>query len=385
VPDRTDVVVIGGGVIGFAIAWRVAQRGLAVSVVDPAPGSGASHAAAGMLAPVTETHYAEEALLRLNLAAAQCYPAFVGELEDVTGTTVGYRRTGTVLAAWDAADLRGLRDLYEFQVSLGLDVEFVGGATLHDLEPELAPGLPGGLVAPGDHQVEPAQLIHSLRMAAEAHGAHVIQTRALQVAVSSAGSLRTRLADGSELTTDRAVVASGAWTSELKLPNGVAAPVRPVKGQTLHLYGAPDLLTHVVRGSVRGRQIYLVSRTDGRIVLGASVEEAGFDLNPRVGVMHDLLRDAHVLVPQVSELSFAEVRTGLRPGTPDNAPILGETSVAGLFLATGHFRNGVLLAPITADIVSALLVGEQPDRDLRAFRPDRFSSRAHAVEVGSCG
>jgi glycine oxidase len=367
-----DVVVIGGGVIGFAVAWRTAQRGLAVTVVDPAPGSGASQAAAGMLAPVTETHYSEEALLHLNLAAAQRYPAFVDELEDATGLGVDYRRVGTVVAAWDAADLHALRDLYDFQVSLGLDVESVGGAALHDLQPSLAPGLPGGLFAPGDHHVDPVRLVDALRTAVVKRGGRVIAARAVEVTGEGGRAFSVHLDDGSDLATGRVVVACGAWTSQLKLPGDVVAPIRPVKGQTLHLYGAPDLLAHVVRGSVRGRQIYLVPRSDGRIVVGASVEEAGFDLNPRAGVVHDLLRDAQALIPEVTELAFAEVRTGLRPGTPDNAPLLGETSVDGLFLATGHFRNGVLLAPITADIIASLFVGETPDRDMRPFRPDRF-------------
>lgn len=369
-----DVVVLGGGVIGLSVAWRSAQRGLSVVVVDPAPGSGASGTAAGMLAPVTELHYAERALLDLTVESARRYPDFAAELTDRTGVDVGYRRTGTVSVAWDAADLAALRDLRAFQLDAGLDVDLLTGAELRRLEPHLSPGLPGGTFAVDDHQVEPARLLDALFAAAAAAGVRIERQRAERVLVRTDRVVGATLADGRELRADRTVLACGAWSRLDGLPAEALPPVRPVKGQTLHLRGAPGLLDHVVRGAVRGVPVYLVPRDDGRMVVGASSEDAGFDTRARAGAVFELLRDAQALVPAVAELELVEVRTSLRPGTPDNAPLVGPGSVEGLVVATGHYRNGVLLAPVTADGVATLLAdGELPPIWDRC-RPDRFAA-----------
>jgi glycine oxidase len=187
-----------------------------------------------------------------------------------------------------------------------------------------------------------------------------------------------RLGDATGLPAGETVLAAGAWSTLIDLPGDVGLPVRPVKGQTLHLHGEPGLLTHVVRGDVRGAPVYLVPRDDGRLVIGASSEEAGFDLRPRAGVVHDLLRDAQALVPAVAELELVEVRTGLRPCTPDNAPLLGRAGIDGLVIATGHHRNGVLLAPVTADGIAELVVSGTTPSAWSPFDPLRFA----AAEAG---
>jgi len=369
----SDVVVVGAGVIGLAVAWRAVQRGLSVVVVDPDPGAGASVVAAGMLAPVTELHYTERALLDLTLAAAAAYPDFVAELESATGHDVGYRRCGTVSVGWMGSDLAGLREVAEFQRSLGLDVEMLTAAELRRLEPLLAPGLPGGTLVLGDHQVDPPRLVAALAAANTAAGVATVVGRAASFVPDGDRVSGVRLADGSAIVATQTVLACGARSAALELPDGSALPVRPVKGQTLHLHGEPGRLTHVVRGEVRGVPVYVVPRDDGRIVVGASSEESGFDTRPRAGAVHDLLRDAQSLFPLVAEMEFVEVRTGLRPGTPDNAPLLGPVGVDGLVIATGHYRNGVLLAPVTADGIADLLQSGTTPQSWSPFDPMRFS------------
>ncbi len=335
-----DVVVVGGGIIGAAIAWRLATHGAAVTVVDPAPGLGATHAAAGMLAPVTELHYGEERLLRLNLASARRYPDFVAEL----GADVGYRQTGTVVAAWDAADLAALRDLAQLHKSLGLTSELLTARELRALEPAVAPGLSGGLFAADDHSVDPRRLHDALL-----DGAQVVRQPVASIATGA-----VTLADGDVIAAGTVVVAAGARSGQISGGPAIAG-LRPVKGQTLRLRSRKPVIDHVLRGSVRGNPVYLVPREDGEIVVGASSEEAGYDESPRAGAVYELLRDAQLLLPATLEMELVEVSTGLRPATPDNTPVI-EAAGPGLVVATGHYRNGVLLAPITADAVAELVL-----------------------------
>jgi glycine oxidase len=348
----SDVIVVGAGVIGLSIAWRLQQRGLIVTVVDPAPGSGASTTAAGMLAPVTELNYGELELLRLGVESARRYPDFAAELEAASGLDIGYRQCGTVVAAWDGADIAGLRDLHALQTALGLKAELITGRELRSLEPALAPGLPGGLFAADDHQVDNRRLHAALWRVV---GSVVAQP---VTALVRSGDQVTgvRLGNGETRSAATVVLAAGAWSGAL-----AGVPVRPVKGQTLRLQ-LPDQppLTHIVRGSVKGSRVYIVPRADGEIVVGASSEEVGFDLHPRAGAIYELLRDAQSLIPVLGEARFGEVSTSLRPAAPDNAPIIGPSpELDGLVLAVGHYRNGILLTPITADLV-ADLIGSNP-------------------------
>ena len=370
----SDLAVIGAGVIGLGIAWRCAQRGLEVTVVDPAPGSGASSTAAGMLAPVTELHYGEQALLALNLDSARRYPAFAEELADAAGLPVGYRRTGAIVVGWDAADLAGLRDLRAFGQTLGLSTELLTSQELRRLEPALAAGLPGGLFAPDDHQVD-SRLLHAALLAAAQHaGVHVVRRRVAEVLSVSDRTVGLRLDDGDRVDAPTVVLAAGAWSPQIEGVPG-AVPVRPVKGQTLQLHPSDrPLLNHVVRGSVKGAAVYLVPRDDGRIVVGASSEEAGFDLRPRAGAVYELLRDAQSLLPVLGEAEMGEVSTSVRPATPDNGPLVGRSGLDGLVLATGHYRNGILLTPVTADGVTDLVTGGALPDVLAPFDPGRFQT-----------
>ncbi|MFF2132269.1 glycine oxidase ThiO [Streptomyces olivochromogenes] len=374
----SDVLVIGGGIIGLVTAWRAAQRGFTVTVVDPEPGGGAARVAAGMLAAVTELHYGEQTLLGLNLASARRYPDFAAELTEASGQDLGYRRCGTLAVALDADDRAHLRELHALQHRSGLESEWLSGRECRRLEPMLAPGVRGGLRVDGDHQIDPRRLAKALVTACERAGVEFHRTWAERLTVvrdRAAGVLTT---GGEQLAAGQVVLAAGSLSGKLPgVPADVLPPVRPVKGQVLRLTVpkryAP-FLNRTVRAVVRGSQVYLVPRENGELVVGATSEELGWDTTVTAGGVYELLRDAHELVPGITELPLTETRAGLRPGSPDNAPLLGPTALDGLLLATGHYRNGVLLTPVTGDAMAHVLTtGELPE-EARPFTPGRFST-----------
>ncbi|MBB5076968.1 glycine oxidase ThiO [Nonomuraea endophytica] len=361
-------VIVGGGVVGLSVAWRLARSGLPVAVVDPAPASGATHAAAGMLAPVSEVTFTEEPLLRLGAASLARWPAFAAELTADAGLGPGaldYRTDGTLDVAFGADDLAVLEETAGFMEKLGLRVERLSGRECRRLEPMLAPSVRGGLLAPDDAWVDPRRVASALLAALERLGVPIVRARVRELLRGDEGVQGVRLrpgdadggpspADGGpfpeELLAERVVLAAGAWSGAL-----AQVPVRPVKGQILRLRSPQPLLGRCVRGTVHGQPVYLVPRGDGELVVGATQEELGFDTRVTAGGVYELLRDARELVPGVTELELAEVVAGLRPGTPDNLPLVGPGGERGLLVATGHHRGGVLLAPLTA----AVLMGEE--------------------------
>ncbi|WP_435252328.1 glycine oxidase ThiO [Streptomyces tendae] len=377
-----DVLVVGGGIIGLVTAWRAARRGLVTALVDPEPGGGAAQVAAGMLAAVTELHYGEETLLALNLASARRYPEFAAELTELTGHDLGYRRCGTLAVALDADDRAHLRELHALQQRSGLESEWLSGRECRRLEPMLAPGVRGGLRVDGDHQIDPRRLAHALLAACEREGVVLHREWAERLTVGH-GERATGVvtADETALEAGQVVLAGGSLSGRLTgVPEAVLPPVRPVKGQVLRLamprtgVGAP-LLNRTVRAVVRGNHVYLVPRESGELVVGATSEELGWDTTVTAGGVYELLRDAHELVPGITELPLTETRAGLRPGSPDNAPLLGRTDLDGLLLATGHYRNGVLLTPVTGDVMADVLTGGELPEEARPFSPRRFGAR----------
>ncbi|WP_254812733.1 glycine oxidase ThiO [Streptomyces cavourensis] len=378
----SDVLVIGGGIIGLVTAWRTAQRGLAVTVADPDPGGGAAQVAAGMLAAVTELHYGEEMLLGLNLASAARYPEFVAELEAASGRETGFRTCGTLAVALDSDDRAHLRELHTLQERSGLESAWLSGRECRRLEPMLAPGVRGGLRVDGDHQVDPRRLAVALLAACERVGVVFRRSPAERLTVAGGRAAGAVLGDGTGVGADRVVLAAGSLSGRLAgLPEEVVPPVRPVKGQVLRLTVPPayaPFLSRTVRAVVRGGHVYLVPRENGELVVGATSEEMGWDTTVTAGGVYELLRDAHELVPGITELPLTETRAGLRPASPDNAPLLGPTALPGLLLATGHHRNGVLLTPVTGDAMAeALTTGELPEV-ARPFAPGRFASAGAA-------
>lgn len=374
---RPDVLVAGGGIIGLVTAWRAAQRGLRTTVVDPAPGGGAAQVAAGMLAAVTELHYGEETLLGLNLASAERYPSFAEEVEDASGQDIGYRSCGTLAVALDADDRAHLRELHALQRRCGLESEWLTGRECRRLEPMLAPSVRGGLRVDGDHQVDPRRLAAALLTACARAGVDFVHASAARLTVGSGHARGLELEDGTRLEAAQTVLALGSYATRLAgIPPEAVPPVRPVKGQVLRLRMPPPrfgpFLSRTVRAVVRGGHVYLVPRTSGELVIGATGEEMGWDTTVTAGGVYELLRDAHALVPGLTELPLAESLAGLRPGSPDNAPMLGPTALPGLQAATGHFRNGVLLTPVTGDVLAeSLETGELPEQ-ARPFSPQRF-------------
>lgn len=372
--ESPDAVVVGGGLIGMAITWRAAALGCRVVLVDPRPGEGASWAAAGMLAPVTEAHFGEEPLIRLNVASAAAYPSFIAELEAESGIECGYRRCGTLAVGLDADDIRALDELAGFQRTLGLEVERLSGRECREMEPMLVPSVGGGLHVASDHQVDSRRMVRAL-IAAVTRRAEVVRQRASQVLIAGERVLGVRLDDGRTISAPTVVVAAGCWSRQLPgLPEAARPPVRPVKGQVLRLHVPAEqpLLGRTLRWLAHGSPGYLVPRLDGELVLGATSEERGFDTEVTAGAVYELLRDAYRVLPGITEASLIECRAGLRPGSPDNAPILGGTEIKGLVLATGHHRNGVLLTPLTASAIASQVATGQVDRLIAPFTPHRF-------------
>ena len=370
-----DVAIVGGGLIGLSIAWQCAQRGLVVSVFDDPRERGASEVAAGMLAPVTEVQYGEEPLLRLNIASAKRYPSFIGELEAHTGVDVRYRRCGTLMVARDSDDNAELDEVFAFQQTLGLEVERLRSRQARELEPGLAPSIRGAILAPNDHQVDPREMLAALRMACVSARVTLTDERVTRIELDDDRVTGVETVSGIA-PANKVVLAGGAASGRIEgLPPEVLPPVRPVKGQLLHL--AATGMFGVGDRNIRGLEVYVVSRTNGRIIVGATVEEMGWDTTVTAGAVHELLRRAYEILPGITELRFVRSLAALRPGTPDNAPLLGDSSIEGLIMATGHYRNGVLLAPITGDRI-AELVATGAAEGLEAFSPDRFVKGAVA-------
>lgn len=344
-----------------------------MALVDPAPGSGASHVAAGMLAPLTEAHATEATHAALGFASLARWPAFASDLAADAGVDPGLRLDGTLAVAGGPGDLAELADLVDLLGSWGSSAELLDAREVRRQEPLLAPGVPGGLLAPGDHQVHNRLLVTALLAACERRGVSLVGTEALGVRHRAGRITGVELAGGGVLSAAQVVVALGARSAGLEgMP--VALPVRPVKGQILRLRSraAQPRLRRALRAEVGGRHVYLVPRADGEVVVGATMEEQGFDTTVTAGAVADLLDDALSVVPLLGELELSEASAGSRPGSPDNGPLLGRWALDGLLVATGHHRNGILLAPASAEaICQALRAGDLPEF-ARAFAAERF-------------
>ncbi len=407
-----DVAVIGGGVVGHGIAWEVQRSGRSVVLIDDAPGSGASWAAAGMLAPVSELHYQEEELLELMLEASSRWPAFAAGVADASGADSGYLTTPTLAVGADAADRRALMDLRAVQQANGLAVEPLTVREARKREPLLSPAIACALDTPADHQVDPRRLVAALRLALArvarekprlavtgAVDGYSVPDRAAGLLWEGGTVAGVRLAGGGTVLATETVVANGLQSGALAdLPGGLELPLRPVHGDILRL-AVPrhlqPLVTATVRGLVHGVPVYIVPRQDGTVVIGATQREDALSDAVSAGGVYQLLRDAQALVPAVAELELLESTARARPGTPDNAPLLGRVPVdlasrsegsgtdadhiQGLIIATGFFRHGVLLTPAAAAICTELLDGTIDPR-WAPFSPDRFSRPAAAAK-----
>jgi glycine oxidase len=372
---KPTVAIVGAGVIGLGIAWRLAARGTSVAVVDKgAAGAGASHAAAGMLAACAEAEPGEDALVAFGRESQARWPGFAAELEQASGIDVGLRPEGTLVLALTADDQARLNHQLVFQQKLGLPLQWISAAETRRREPHLAGKLAGAVFSPEDTQVDNRKLAAALRIAAEAAGVSITEHRPVSAISSHAGRVDgVMLADGVKIAADVVVLAAGAWSRSIA---GLAAelrpPVRPIKGQMLALRmdAAAPLLNHVVWAP----GAYLVPRRDGRLLVGATVEEKGFDTSLTAGGILTLLEAAWRAVPAVEELPIEEMWVGHRPGSRDDAPILGAGPIEGLIYATGHHRNGILLTPVTADAIARLVLEGVAEPAIRPFGIERFGS-----------
>ncbi|MBI3514636.1 MAG: glycine oxidase ThiO [Proteobacteria bacterium] len=375
--------MIGAGAIGLAIGWRLAEAGCAVELFERgAAGRGASWAAAGMLAAGVETEPGEQPLLALTRPSQALWPVFAQELAAASGLDVGYRDEGTLVVALTRDDAEQLRNLAQFQRGCGIELTWLDGAGAREREPYLTPRVVGAVFSPRDHQVDNRRLVTALIAAATAAGARLYEHTNASVDLAGGRAVGVRCGDR-RVPADIVVLAAGAWSRSVDgLPADLALPVRPIKGQMLALRMDPTapLIRHVVWAP----KAYLVPRRDGRLLIGATVEERGFDGANTAGAIYGLLDGAWRAVPALEELAIDEMWAGFRPGSRDDAPILGPSGIDGLVLATGHHRNGILLTPITADgirdyvLTGALPEVLQPFGLARFTRPRPVAAAAHA-------
>lgn len=375
---RPHTAIIGAGVNGLGIAWKLAKAGCSVDVFDKGKaGRGASWAAAGMLAAGVEAEPGEEKLTELGLLGQTLWPAFAAQLSKESGVDPEYRTEGLLVAAMNRDEAERLRFDYEFQREQGIELEWLSGAEARRREPHLRSGVAAAVFSPNDHQANNRKLVEALRIAAERAGARIYEdtpVEALHIEEKRVTGLQTA---GESLSADAVVLAAGPWSRDLPgLPASARPPVRPIKGQMLSLRMDPSapLLRHVLWAP----SIYLVPRLDGTLIIGGTVEEKGFDDRLTAGGVYALLEAAWRAVPAIEELPIAEMWVGFRPGSRDDAPILGRSKVEGLWLATGHHRNGILLAPLTAEAIAAEILSGERASVLKPFGIERFAQAAAA-------
>jgi len=369
---KPRVAIIGAGVVGLGIGWRLSGRAV-VDIFDRgAAGSGASYAAAGMLAACCEAEPGEETLVALGRESQARWPGFAEQLLRASGIDVELRREGTLVLALTADDQAEIGHRLEFQRRLDLPLEWLSAAATRAREPHLAGKIAGALFSPEDHQVDNRKLVQALRIAAETSGATIHEYRPVkEILVQGGRANGVMFDDGTMTPADIVVLAAGAWSRGIGgLPPDRRPPVRPVKGQMLAL--KMDSTAPLLQHALWAPGAYLVPRRDGRLLIGGTVEEKGFNATITAGGLLTLLEAAWRAVPAVEELPVDEIWVGHRPGSRDDAPILGRGPLEGLFYATGHHRNGILLAPVTADAMARLILDGVGDRIIRPFGLERF-------------
>lgn len=375
--SNRNIIIIGGGVIGLGIGWQLAKSGASVTVYErDQAGRAASWAAAGMLAPLAEAHTEEPELLKLGSESLARYPHWVGELEADTGVSIGYRVEGTLVVGLEADDTLQLRHLHTAQQQLGLDVQWLNGREARELEPALSPHVTAAIHCATDYQVDNRLMVKALRHAYHACGGMLHENCVVErIVIENGITTGVQTHEGFQAA-DVVVLSAGCWSAQIEgLPDAIIPPVRPVKGQMLALQMEEGIDIKTVIRTVRARyptSVYLVPRSDGRLIIGATSEEMGFDTRLTAGGMFELLRGAWEAVPGVYELPILETWTGLRPGSRDNAPILGKTPIENLIYATGHYRNGILLTPITAYEIAKLILTSETSDTLAPFQLSRF-------------
>jgi glycine oxidase len=375
IPAAVEVAVVGAGVIGLAIAWRLARRGVSVAVFDRASaGSGASLAATGMLAAAAEHEPGEPELLALALESQRLWPEFGRELEASSGIDIDFRESGTLVVALGRDEVERLRFRHDLHKRCDLATRWLTGPQVRDMEPGLRPAVAAGLFCPDDHQVDPRRVMTALRHAAQASGVALFEHCAVEALERVGGRVCGVETAAGRCRAGTVVLAAGAWTAGHLVPDGLVVPVRPLKGQALALTATAETgtLSHIVWTE----QVHMAAKGDGRLIVGATVEERGFDPAITAGGLYALLEGARRAFPAIEEMAVESIWTGFRPSSIDDAPILGATGIDGLVIATGHHRNGYLLAPVTAAAIQGLIAGGPVPAVAQAFGVDRFADTA---------
>ncbi len=377
----TEIAIVGGGVIGLSCAFELARRGKSVVVVErETVGFGASTVAAGMLTPSFEVELTPSSLVDLQLDSLRRYPQFVAEIETAGGLSCGYREEGTLWVSRHRDDELELDHIRSIQEARGLPARRLTGREVRQIEPYVSPRAIGGLLVETDHQVSSRELVPALKAACEAVGVEIVEHTGVTTVDRSQGRVELTLKQGSiesTLSADQALLAAGVW-----LEDGLVTPLpnigmRPIKGQIVHLKGQ-TLAEHVLRNS----DIYIVPRAGGELLLGATEEEQGFDMQPTAGGTLDLLRYAFEILPGIYDLYVSEIDVGLRPAVTDHQPVLGPTNTEGIFIAGGHYRGGVLLAPSTAHWMAELMTTGNIPVPFEPFSIDRLSAESQREAAG---
>lgn len=371
-PARADVAIVGGGLIGLAIAWRLARAGRAVVVVERGTiGCGASLAATGMLAPAAEHEPGSDPLLPLALDSLRRWPGFRDALQAASGLDIDYRADGTLVLALGRDEVERLRFRHDLQRRSGLSAEWIAGAEVRRREPALRPSVTAGVFCADDHQVDPPRVMAALVRACRTAGVVLVEDSPVTALDRTAGRVTGLRTAAGGLVADTVILAAGAWSGEGGLlPQSLALPVRPLKGQSLAL--RTTTRTGTLAHMVWTEQVHMAPKGDGHLVVGATVEERGFQAGVTAGGLYALLEGARRVLPGIEEMEVAAVWSGFRPTSDDDAPILGEIA-PGLAVATGHHRNGYLLAPVTADAIAALVTTGAMPEVARGFSRARFA------------
>jgi glycine oxidase len=366
--ETPEVVIVGGGVMGCAAAHELGRRGLSVTVLERSvPGAEASSAAAGILGAQVESHHPGP-LTELGLRSLELYPTLVKELERASGVSVGYRRSGVLKVAYDGPELSRLARESAWQARAGLPLAKLTRRALGEREPALSPELSGGLWFERDATLDPRALLVALRVAAAKAGAEFRSGSFVKrVAEQGGRAIGVELDDGSVVRGTHVVLAAGSWTSLVTRPDSAAPKVVPARGQIVELRTSVPLLSSVVFGP----DCYVVPRADGRLLVGSTVEFVGFRREVTAGAVAKLLAAAIRLVPALNDAELSATWSSFRPYTQDELPLLGPSATPGLLWMSGHYRNGILLAPISAKIVADCVEGRKPPLELGPFSPDR--------------
>ena len=373
------IIIVGAGIIGLGIGWRLARAGRDVLIFDrDRAGQAASRASAGMLTPLAEVRHEEEALLRLGLKGLEQFPHFVAELESDSGMSVGYRPDGVLLVGVTRDDIEYLRFRYDYQRDLGLPVEWMSGGQARAREPQLSPQVGAAVWCPGDHQVDNRLMVKALRRAFLNAGGSLMESTPVETIHVAQDRVRGIVAGNKAYQAATIILAAGCWSRLIPgLPGPARPPVRPVRGQILRLQMTEDCTVNTIvwyNRAATSAVAYLCPKDGGHLVLGATSEEMGFDDSLTAGGIFELLRAAWEVVPGIYDLPIIETAAGLRPGSRDDAPILGNTPIHGLIMATGHYRKGILLAPITAYAIAELVLNGNTSEDIRPFGIGRFAA-----------